>query len=70
VLDADGTKLSVTRGFDNMILSSERTRITHGTSDVVAAAETARTLVLYAGDVELERIPLDLRPGELNVIRP
>lgn len=41
-----------------------------GRSQAVQVSDAAATLVLLRDDVEVKRIPLDLRTGELNVIRP
>jgi hypothetical protein len=37
---------------------------------VLTASEAGRTLLLLKGGNETARIPVELRAGELNVIRP
>ena len=46
-----------------------RAPLIEGRSLVLAASLEARTLVLYRGDEEVERVPIVLRAGELTVLR-
>ena len=48
----------------------ENVPIADGRSPVVATPEEARTLVLKKGGQEVARLPLELVPGELKVVRP
>jgi RNA polymerase sigma-70 factor (ECF subfamily) len=69
ILDADGKEMQVTTFNGEMTWGTNRAKITSGTSEVVAVEETARTLVLYSAKREVRRTPLDLKAGELNVVR-
>jgi hypothetical protein len=40
-----------------------------GRTPVLEVAETAATVVLWRGGNELARLPIVLRPGEVNLIR-
>ena len=51
-------------------MSSESASIERGLSDVTKVDERAATLVLFLGSDEVARVPLELTPGEVNVIRP
>jgi protocatechuate 3,4-dioxygenase beta subunit len=46
--------------------SSSAHSVSTRSTGVLAASEDARTLVLRAADVELERLPIELAPGEVN----
>jgi RNA polymerase sigma factor (sigma-70 family) len=43
--------------------------IRDGRSDVISVADTAATLVLYREEEEVARVPLNLSPGEPNLVR-
>ncbi|MBK8979367.1 MAG: sigma-70 family RNA polymerase sigma factor [Planctomycetes bacterium] len=65
VLDVDGQPLTMTACFASVTTTMDVGRL----ADLAAAYEVddrAVTMVLYAGDEELRRVPLYLRPGESN----
>ena len=69
VLDAEGLTLSILIRTKRSSMSSSREDLDEGRSRVVSVSEAAATLVLYQDGEELERIPLTLAPGEVNVIQ-
>lgn len=69
VLDAAGEALSLVIRTKQSMMSMSREDLEDGRSRVVSVSEAAATLVLYRDGEELERIPLTLAPGEVNVIR-
>jgi hypothetical protein len=69
-LDAGGNRLSVSEVGANGETTSESFEILDGRSKTLAVASDARTLVLSKGGKEVLRIPLDLVPGQLNLIQP
>jgi hypothetical protein len=44
--------------------------LTDGRSATLALSDAAATLVLLRGEEELERVPLALTPGEVNLVKP
>lgn len=48
----------------------DRIAIVDGLSEPIVCDETARTVVLYSGEHEVERVPFTPKPGELVVVRP
>jgi RNA polymerase sigma factor (sigma-70 family) len=44
--------------------------LVEGKSEVVRISDAARTLVLYQGEEEVERLPIRLEPGQRTVLRP
>jgi hypothetical protein len=74
LLDDRGTELEMTemlhRDAQSWAFSMDtRTRIVDGRSSVVRAPETARALVLFKGEAEVLRLPLQLDPEQPTVIR-
>ncbi len=71
LLDGAGTALPLGSFYGDFAFSGERLQLIDGRSEVVSAAEDARTLVLYRhGAEEVLRMPVALAVGELNVLRP
>jgi RNA polymerase sigma-70 factor (ECF subfamily) len=70
LLDEDGEALDMNVFRGDFAYSSAQVGLTDGRSEVVSAAETARTLVLYQGGEEVVRVPVRLDPSELNLIEP
>ena len=67
--DEDGEALStsVKRGW--IETGKKRWEMVDGRSEILKTSELARTLVLFRGEEELLRAPLQLTPGELTVLR-
>jgi len=70
VLDADRARLDLYRIGPSGSVSNHRFSIVGGRSESLGVADAARTLVLLKGDVEVERVPLELRPRVLNLVTP
>jgi hypothetical protein len=70
VRDADDQPLDMLRDHGAVMFFGQRMPITDGRSEVVAAREKSRMLVLYHGTAEVARIPLHLAPGEVQTVRP
>ncbi len=51
-------------------MSTDSLRLVQGRSKVMVVGEEARTLVLSKEGSEVRRVPLALRHGELNLVRP
>jgi hypothetical protein len=69
-LDADGQHLSLNVIEGNAWSSSTRVALSRLGTNPLAVSEDARTLVFYAGDREVRRVPLALVPGEVAIVRP
>jgi hypothetical protein len=69
VLDAGGALVLLSVFHGSGAHASHEMPIRDGRSDVLAVEERAATLVLYRGDEEVARLPLDLVPGPTNVVR-
>jgi hypothetical protein len=70
VLDANGQQLKLLAVHGDISWSPEQFSIENGRSEPLACEETARTIVLYSGGREIERVPFTPKPGELVVVRP
>jgi hypothetical protein len=69
VLDGEDQRLQVLqfRGSEGTML--DRLYLVEGKSEVVRVSDTARTLVLYQGEEEVERVPIRLDPGQRTTVR-
>jgi RNA polymerase sigma factor (sigma-70 family) len=70
VLDAQGEPLQLAAHQGDISYAMTMVGLTEGRSQALMVSDAATTLVLLRDEVEVERIPLDLRTGELNVVRP
>ncbi len=70
VLDADGNELTMLCWRGQMALVEQRPFIQGGRSEVLAVEEIGTEVVFYKGEVEVTRVPIALRPGELVTVRP
>jgi hypothetical protein len=70
VLDAQGDRVQLMEIHGDVSWPVTRLKIADGRSEVVACEESARTIVLYSGEREVERIPFTPKPSELVVVRP
>jgi len=68
--DADGRPLELVFQIGGLLCTAQAVQIQGGTSDLITTDERARTLVLYSGPSESERIPIHLVPEGVNEIRP
>jgi hypothetical protein len=69
VVDADGKPVAINVFEGNATMSLDSLPLLAGRSKVMVVGEEARTLVLSKEGQEARRMPLALRPGELNVVR-
>jgi RNA polymerase sigma-70 factor (ECF subfamily) len=69
VLDAEGATLELLELFDGGWSVVPESRLVRGLSAVVRAPESAVTVVLRRGEVEVARRSLELSPGELTRVR-
>lgn len=69
VVDEEGTVLPAYRFQSGSSMSQMRMTLSEGDSIPFAVSEDARAMVVYEGEQEVERLPLDLDPDELNVVR-
>jgi len=67
--DERGESLSLTMQLGGVLMSANAITLGGGVSDLILTDERARTLVLHKGTELVARIPLHLRPGEVNEIR-
>jgi hypothetical protein len=70
VLDQDGEEMSLCRVGPGGSLHANEFPLVEGRSESLGVADTARTLVLLKDGALVQRVPIDLRPGELNLVRP
>ncbi|MFN0205316.1 MAG: sigma-70 family RNA polymerase sigma factor [Planctomycetota bacterium] len=76
VLDAGDRTMDIHVFFGDLRTTTQVAKLSAGKSVTVAIEETARTLVLYKTETEVynrtevRRMPLDLKPGEITVVRP
>lgn len=70
VLDANGKRLMLIEHRGPIATMGETAAITDGLSPVKSVPEEGRIVVLQKGLVEVARLPIDLVPGELRVLRP
>jgi hypothetical protein len=66
VLDGADVELATSMTIGETVLSHVRGTFSGGRSAVMTVDETARTLVLYRGEIETERLPIALVPGDVN----
>jgi hypothetical protein len=69
VLDADGRSVHLTVFHGRGRRDADRLELAEGRSPVFVVPDHATTLVLFAGDEEVAREPLQLRPGSVNTLR-
>jgi protocatechuate 3,4-dioxygenase beta subunit len=69
-LDAGGEHMQLSEVGANGETTRDSFEIVDGRSTTLAVASEARTLVLSKGEKKVLRVPLDLVPGRLNLIRP
>jgi RNA polymerase sigma-70 factor (ECF subfamily) len=70
VLDQDGGELLLSRIGPSGSLRASEFPLVDGRSEPLGVGDSARTLVLHKDGAEALRVPLALRPGTLNLIRP
>jgi RNA polymerase sigma-70 factor (ECF subfamily) len=70
VLDGSGKRLDVLAQTSSSINSEDHVRRGADGFPVCKISDTARTLVLYRGQTELRRVPIELHAGDLQVITP
>jgi hypothetical protein len=70
LLDRGDKRVTLTEFQGGGSFSSDRMRLQEGKSSTLVASDDARTLVLYRNDAEVVRVPIELAPGELTVLRP
>jgi hypothetical protein len=70
VLDEDGQPLTLARWSGSLGFVGDSQPILGGRSEVVAVAETGRTIVLRMHGREVHRQPVHLVPGEVVSVRP
>ena len=73
VLDGRGERMQIAATGGGPYVTMARRSVSDGRSQVLTVGESAATLVLLRWNdsqwVELDRLPLSLRPGEVNEIR-
>lgn len=69
-LDAAGEKLYLSVQHGQSSYAMKEIRLEDGRTEPFSTSEAARTLVLFNGEIEVQRVPLRLVRGELNTIRP
>jgi len=70
MLDAEGNELSISEFQGTGRQDGPRAELTDGRSSTLATGDEARTLVLYRRGVEVDRLPVELNPGETTTIAP
>jgi hypothetical protein len=70
VLDGEGQAMMLREVGPGGELSSDVFALVSGRSTTLGVASEARMLVLFKGDAEVKRVPLDLVPGRVNVVQP
>jgi hypothetical protein len=70
LLDAQGQVLRVTVHTPRATMEGNEVRRGEKAFPVCFASEGAAVMVLYQDKVELRRVPLDLQPGELQIVVP
>jgi hypothetical protein len=70
LLDASGERLNLSFMRGGVTFGSQAVGIEDGVSNPIGTDDSARTLVLFKGGLEVRRLPVALRPGEVNEIRP
>lgn len=69
-VDAAGQAVPCTVQSGGILIMSDGLQLNGGRSDLVQADDSAVELLLIRGVEVAERIPVRLKPGELNVLRP
>jgi RNA polymerase sigma-70 factor (ECF subfamily) len=69
LLDEHGAKLTLSVDHGEHAYAMDEITLEHGRSEAFSVSELATTLVLYAKNTELRRLPVTLRRGELNTLR-
>jgi len=70
LLGPDGAPLALGVFHGDFAFSSDRGSIEEGRSEVTSVGEDAAVLVLYLDRQEVHRRPVELAPGEVNVLEP
>jgi hypothetical protein len=70
LLDARGEKLALSVQHGQSAFAMQEVRLEAGRTESFSVSELAATLVLYGDGDELRRVPVSLRHGELNTLRP
>ena len=68
LLDVEGERLDLSFLYGSVTLGSQAAQIEDGVTPLVQTDDSAATLVLFKGGLEVQRIPLELRAGEVNEI--
>lgn len=68
-LDREGHVVFMTVTQGDVAWGAEAVALTNGSSETVTVPDDAVTMVLQQGGVEVARVPVDLRPGDLQVLR-
>ena len=69
LLDVEGEELPLSFLLGSVTLGSSSVGIEGGVSNLIRTDESARTLVLYRNGLEVQRVPLALRAGEVNELQ-
>jgi hypothetical protein len=69
VLDGEDQLLHALQFRGSEATMLDRLTLVEGKSEVVRVSDTARTLVLYQGEEEVERVPIRLDPGQRTTVR-
>lgn len=70
ILDVEGEPLCALEFRGSGASMSPRLHLVEGKSEVVQVSDAARTLVLYRGEEEIERLPIRLDPDQRTILRP
>jgi hypothetical protein len=70
IVDAEGRPVKLLQVRGDVSWFPTEIPIVDGRSEAIACEETARTVVLYDGEKEVERVPFTPRPGEIVVVTP
>lgn len=70
LLDASGRPLTLSIDHGEHFYASDEVQLDRGRSEAFSVSELAVTLVLYAEEHELQRVPVRMVRGELNTLRP
>jgi hypothetical protein len=70
VLDQDGEEMMLCRVGPGGSLHANEFPLVEGRSESLGVGESARTLVLLKGGLEVLRVPIALRAGTLNLVTP
>src|SRR5262249_22494942 len=70
LLDAEGHTLPLTVRKGNVSSLDTRMPLSAGRSEMATVEETARTVVLYRGDKEVRRAPVELKAAAPTILQP